>query len=282
MSRALGFVLFLAAAPASAAGLAYVRASSQLDPKDHGHYHPINLLDEDPSTTWCEGAEGLGEDENVVIYFKKRQRINRIVVNPATSSGRKIQRLRISDGSNKINIDVGDEGIDQNLSHPLEGQTFEITIAKVAGPNSGALPPDVACIADVVLYQGNQPFGGKPNEKIRYDERLDKLLGRWQGGPLGAPEKFIVFSLDGTWEWNFSPLIGGRGRRLSGEYRFRGKRLLMREGEVGRWSDIQLKVERIKVDPDEVGAPSEDYDRMTLQGPLTEAVVGEYNNAKFD
>jgi hypothetical protein len=275
--------IVLTAAPAlPAGGLAYVRATSQLEPEQRGRYHPLHLLDEDVATMWCEGADGLGESEGITIYFKRPQRINRILVAPAPSTGRLVEAVRVSDGSASITVDLGESGVDRTLSRPLSGQTYEITIARVGGPANGALPNDVACLADVVLYLGDLPFGGKLEDKLHYDDRLDKLLGRWQGGPLGAPEKFLVFSLDGTWEWSFKPLMGGRPRKLTGEYRFRGKRLLMREGEVGRWSDVQLKVERVVVDRDDTGAPAGDYDKLVLKGPIEASVLGDYDNAQFD
>jgi len=132
------------------------------------------------------------------------------------------------------------------------------------------------------MYYKNRLFGGQiPTAKLKYNEYRDKILGRWAGEPLGAPESFMVFAIDGTWEWTFTPMLGGRSERLSGEYRFRGNRLLMRRGETGRWADMGFKHERIEVDPDEIGAPLGDYDVLHLNRALDAKLKGEYNNAEF-
>ncbi len=283
-SVALFIMLLVSPLPAKAAGgLAYLRASSQLDAAaDRGRYHPLNLLDEDAATIWCEGDAGLGEGQGITIYFKKKQRIDRMLLVPAESSGRLVTRVKVNDGQNTINVELEGAPVEQVLRRPLEGTTFEITIERVGGPNKGAAhPEDVACLADAVLYMGKLPWGKAPEDKPRYDDKLDKLLGRWNGGPLGAPDKELVFALDGTWEWSFKPLLGGRPKKSTGEYRFRGNRLLMREGEAGRWSDMQWKVERVRIDPDEIGAPLGDYDRIKLGTALGDEMAGDYTNAAF-
>ena len=88
---------------------------------------------------------------------------------------------------------------------------FRVAIEKVDGPNKGSkLAPDVACLAEAVLYFKNKAFGGKqPLSKLRYDKYRDLVLGRWSAAPLGAPEGFMVFALDGTWEWTYVPMMGG-------------------------------------------------------------------------
>lgn len=274
------------ASPVRAGGepLAYVRGSSQQDRETNKKtYHPLNLLDDDPATAWCEGKEGVGEGERVTFFFKRAQRIDRIVVAPALDSGRRVQVVKISDGTNTVRIPLNDAIVEQPLRKPMKGKTFTVSIDEVGGPNKGSsLKDDVACISDVLLYLNKRPFGGRlaPN-KMRYNEMRDKVLGRWSGEPFGAPEKFITFALDGTWVWTFEPLLEGRRAKLSGEYRFRGNRLLMRKGETGRWSDMRFKYERTKVDPTAIGAPMGDYDRISVNGAVDDRIAGHYNNAEF-
>ncbi len=68
---------------------------------------------------------------------------------------------------------------------------------------------------------------------------------------------------------------------MKGEYRFRGKRLLMRKGETGRWGDVRFKYERINVDQDEPGAPAGDYSRLSFNDLLSKEFAGDYNDAQF-
>lgn len=280
----VALVTVLATRPAAADPLAYVRTSSQKDrAQAPAQFHPLNLLDEDPATVWCEDASGMGEKEEVQFYFKGRTRIDRIVVTPAVTTGRLVQEIRLSDGTNNVKVVLGDSTMDQMLSKPLVGTTITLTIQRVGGPNkTSTLGSDTACIADVLLYERNLLFGGKIEPaKLRFDPMREKVLGKWAGEPFGAPEKYLLFSLDGTWEWTYEGIIDNKKERLAGEYRFRGDRLLMRRGETGRWADMRFAYRRVAVDPSEPGAPKHDYDSISLNEAVEDKVKGEYNNADF-
>jgi len=275
-----------AASPAAAAEtLAYVRASSEYQRDAKGApYHPIHLLDDDPATIWCEGASGLGEGEEIRFFFKKAQKIDRVVVNPTSKTGRLIQRISISDGRNTVPINLGEDGVERTFSTPMRGDKFTLSIVQVGGPNpsGAAVGNDVACLGDVILYFKKLAFGGKADPStFTYDEQRDRILGSWNGEPLGAPEKFLTFAIDGTWTWRYEPLMGKGRKKLSGEYRFRTGRLLMRKGETGRWSDMRFTYKRLEVDPRDPGAPKGSYALFTLNEALGDDLTGEYNNAEF-
>jgi hypothetical protein len=283
-SLVLAIAAMLAAAPVLADPLAYVRASSQKDlDGDRSLYHPLNLLDDDPATLWCEGKPGLGEGEEIRFYFKTNQKIDRIVIGPTPLSGRKVLRVKVTDGANNVNVDLDDVYVERALRSPLSGTNYTVSIERVGGPNEGSkLDAEVACLADVLMYYKQQPFGGRlAPAKLRYDKMKDRVLGRWSGAPLGASESFIIFALDGTWEWTFEPLLGGKSERMAGEYRFRGNRLLMRRGETGRWSDMGFSYEYVKVDPDDIGRPLGNYDLIKLNTALGDKIANDYNNAEF-
>jgi hypothetical protein len=283
ITSALGLALIPQVAVADT--LAYLRASSQLDRDTHASkYHPLNLVDDDPSTSWCEGADGLGEGEEIRFFFKKSQKIDRIIVGPSDTTGRLIEEVKVSDGINSVRIRLRGVYAEMTLKRPLAGTTFVVTIELVGGPNKNAPHgPDVACLSEVLLFWKKRPFGGRmPLSRLRFNEHRDHVLGTWNGEPLGAPERFITFSLDGTWAWKRVPLLGGKTVRRTGEYRFRGSRLLMRQGETGRWADMRFKHRRVIVDPENIGAPLGDYEVITFGAKvLGNEIAGEYNNAKF-
>jgi len=278
-------LVLLSAGVAQAGALGYMRASSQFaHDLDASIYHPLNLIDDDPTTMWCEGSASEGEGEWVRFFFKTSQKIDRIVVVPAAQSGRLIEQVTIDDGSNTVRIDLtAHASADKTMERPLEGKTYIVTISRIGGPNAESkLPKDVACLADVMLYFKGHAFGGKVGaERLRFDPARDRLLGPWTGEPFGAPEKFITFSLDGTWEWTFKPLLGGAGGRMFGEYRFRGAELLMRRGEAGRWHEMGIAFRHVKVDADQQGAPQGDYDSFRLNNALGAEISGQYDNAVF-
>lgn len=272
----------LCARGVSAANFAYVRATSQRDGKA-ATYHPLNLMDEDPETIWCEGADGLGEGEEIQFSFKKSQKIDRIVIASTSKTGRLVLKVHISDGMNSLIVRLGNETVERDISPPMQGSTYTLTIEQVGGPNKGAqTAKDVTCLADAVFFYRNRLWGGRvTKEQLKYDKRADRILGRWAGGALGAPEGWITYAIDGTWSWEYRPLLGGKPDKGSGEFRFRGNRLLMRKGEVGRWADMRLRIRRIKVDPDEMGAPLGDYTVIEINRALGDKLAGPYNDAEF-
>lgn len=272
------------AAQARADSLAYVRASSQHQAEDAPErYHPLHLADDDPASIWCEGAPGLGEGEEIRFYFKKEQKIDRVVITPSPLTGRLVNVVRVSDGVNSVRLEIAGEIVERTFARPLAGSTYTVAIDKVGAANrESTLGGEVACLADALLYLKDRAFGGKlAPAKLRYDKHRDRVLGRWAAAPLGASEGFLVFAIDGSWEWRFQPILSGRPDRATGEYRFRGNRLLMRRGEAGRWADVDFRYRRIKVDPKDPGTPRGDYDLIVLNDVLGEKLGGEYSNAEF-
>ena len=209
----IAVVLIAIPAMSRADALAYIRANTQLQrAQKASKYHPLNLLDDDPATVWCEGDPSDGEGQEVRIFFKRPQRIDRIVLTPAAGTGRIIETVALSDGTNTVHISLGNTIIEQPVTPPMRGNEYTLTIEAVGPRNEGSsLDANDACLADVMLYFKKRPFGGKTDpSSFRYDVRRDKLLGRWLGGPLGAPEKYLTFAIDGTWTWHYDPILGAK------------------------------------------------------------------------
>ena len=82
---------------------ASVEASSTLT---GGDYDVGNLLDEDLTTAWHEGAEGMGEGESVTFYFAEEELIYGLAFIPGYL---KSSKLFIENGRpTKLRIDVGE------------------------------------------------------------------------------------------------------------------------------------------------------------------------------
>jgi hypothetical protein len=276
-----GLVVVAWAGAARGAPVSFVRATSQLEPEARGRYHPLNLLDGDPATVWCSAGEEP-VNQGVDIVFKRKQRIDRVVVTPSTRSGRIVTSVHITDGTRVVTVAVGTTEAAEVFNRPLEGTTYTVSIATVGDyTHAPGVPRESGCLADVQLFLKTSPFGGGA-QRLGYDPQVDQLVGAWSGGALGAPEKTLTFSLDGTWDWKFKPLLGGKTKRAAGEYRFRGERLLMRLGEAGRWADVQYRWRRVKTDATEMGAPAADYDEIELNDAVSADLAGLYNNARFE
>lgn len=265
---------------------AYLRASSQFDSDiNPGRFHPMNLVDHDPATLWCEGKPGLGDNEQVVFYFKTPQVIDRIVLTPSAAGGRTITTLRLSDGTRSVRMALGNdanESVEEMLTTPLKGTEYVLTIEHVGAPQKDAVfPSDVSCLAEVALYHGDLLL--TPSKSGRpYDDVLDRLVGEWGLEPLGASESTLVFSLDGTWTWTHEPLMGGKRSAESGTFRLRNGHLQMRKGTTGRFVTVDLRFHHVEIDPRDMGSPRGDYDTLILGDTLGKEFGGTYNNAKFN
>lgn len=285
------------AAPSASGGVAYVRATSQLAQDDNpARYNPLNLLDGDPSTVWCESRSPFGEGEEVTFHFKTAQTVDRVFVAPAPRGGRTVDTVRVSDGKSTMRVHLAEGAVEQPLKPALHGTDFTFTIETTtqtivetppdtpgvapAAPSSAAGPlARVACLADVALYHGSQSLTA--SRARAFDMGHERLVGAWAAQPLGASEKFLVFALDGTWTWTHRPLLGGKSKNLSGTYRLQGGRLLLRKGTSGRLVDVGLVIRRVKVDGGDVGAPREDYDLLMINNNLTPELGATYTNARF-
>ncbi|MBD3286914.1 hypothetical protein GF338_11330 [candidate division WOR-3 bacterium] len=62
-------------------------ASSTLSPSSAADYEVTNLIDGNPATVWCEGAEGDGTSETVTITFSRHVRVTRFGIIPGYDKG---------------------------------------------------------------------------------------------------------------------------------------------------------------------------------------------------
>jgi hypothetical protein len=273
----VGLGALLVASNSSASGLAYVRASSQLEEGADGKFQPLNLLDNNHDTLWCAAA---GDDRPTIeIVFRTPTPIDEIRIVPARV-GQTITRVRLDDGRHQVTLESHGQILAQALRPALAGPAFALTLLELSSSPAAGSARGRVCLADVLLFSRGVLFAGAAVP--RFEPQTQAVLGGWSGGALGAPERRLTFALDGSWEWLFEPLLGGRGKRLSGEYRFRGGRLLMRQGEAGRWTDMGYRLERVHVDPEELGVPRADYRVLHLGEALGVDLAGDYNDARFE
>jgi hypothetical protein len=280
---ALALTVATLAWPAWAGSFAYVQASSQLDlDVNPVRYSPYNLLDRDPNSIWCEASPSLGDGQEVRFFFKGSQTVDRIAVTPAAASGRRLEVLRLSDGTSSIKLKVDEGPTETTLTTPLHGTVYVLSIEQVGAPaTSSVFGDDVSCLAGFEMYHGDQLVTpGKPRPAS--DGVALRIVGSWASEPLGAPDSTLTFAIDGTWTWVHKPLMGnGKRKTLEGTYRIKGGHLQMRLGADGRFVDMGLKIRRTPVDPGDMGAPKGDYDVLTLGEGLGKELAGQYNNALF-
>ena len=261
--------------------LAYITASSeQRDPAHPGHFKPINLLDNDPATLWCEAAAGTGEGQEIHLSFKTPQTVDHVKVTRA-AVGHQVMEVRLSNGSQTVQVPVGTSEADSTveLETPLSGKEFTFVLGTVQESGQAAKQP--TCLADITLLHGTHPLYEASQSGNSDDRTKNRLLGTWNASPLGAPESVLTFNLDGTWTWLHEPLLEGERRVLEGTYQVHQGQLRMRLKNQSRWTAVSMHLHEVLIDADEMGAPVGNYVDLQLGDTLGADLAGHYNNARF-
>ena len=270
----------------AATPLAYIDVNSQSDAlSSPAKHHWLTLIDGDTETMWCPDP-GASEPPTLVFRFKKPQTIDRLTLTPPKPSAMRIKTMRLSSRRRAVRIAVEPERTERKLDPPMQSMRYTLVIGASQKQSQGDTPDqpqDVPCIAEIRLWDGEQPWGGQPipERYSQYHRFRTPLLDEWASGTWSAPERFLVMAVDGTWQWRFEPLLDGKPDATSGEYRFRGDRLLMRVGQTGRWIDMNWKLRGVNVDPSDPDAPEGDYHVLELNQALGERLAGTYRNAEF-
>jgi hypothetical protein len=121
---------------------ASVVATSTLQEQSGFSYAPQNLLDNDQTTAWCEGASGNGIGESITFTFRKPIRLSRVDV---INGYNKEDRFRLNARAQNIDLvttedrrlaTLRDTSAVQNLPVPESPTTFVELAIKSAYPGS--------------------------------------------------------------------------------------------------------------------------------------------------
>ena len=248
MSRSIVLLAcLLVPAAASGSGVGYAHATSQLksDTKP-ALFMPLNLLDGDKTTVWCEGAEGDGVGEGVAIGFRGTVSIDevRITTGDARDAAsfkahNRVKALELKTDEKRHTFVLVDNHEPQafKLEKPLEVERLYL---EIAGVTKGEGDDNATCLADVVFYSNGKPLNGSWLEgKLKHDSGRALLMGTWYAGPSGARDRFLDFYFDGTFHYSFRPFDPEEKKvELSGEYTYDGERLHLKVGDKP-WVDLK-------------------------------------------
>lgn len=255
MNRKLLFVSLVAvsfapvAAWAGPPAVAYARASSQLklDTKP-SLFLPLNMLDGNPKTVWCEGADGDGVGESVNVGFKGHLDVDEIRI--TTGDARDAASFKAHGRAKQLDLKTDEKRYSFSVVDNTTPQSFKfdsfnvdrltVEIAEVV-PGEGE-EKSVACIADVLfLSKGKVVNGAIMDGKFGYDKGRAALMGAWYGGPSGARDKFLDFNYDGTYWYSFKPFDPEiKAEAFGGRYTFDGERLRF-ELPSKKWVEVRTE-----------------------------------------
>ncbi len=271
---ALGALASTAAAP-----VGWVKATSTYKSDSRPTlYQPLLLLDGRQNTAWCAGVPGDGVGETVTVGFKGVATIDELRI--ATGDGKdeetwkahnRVRKLVVHEERFNREIILADNRELQSYKFdpPIEGERLFFEIAAVyRGSAEGA----VTCLSDIVFVNNGKPIDGPfLADKLGYDRGRAQVMNMWASGPEGTPEKFLSLYYDGTFHFRYVPIDPDvQGKRLSGEYRYEGGRLLLKYPGAD-WIDAKAKRERIGREDGSVVA------RLLLRNPaLARELQGTY------
>lgn len=213
----------LAAGPALADALAYVEASSELDGGRPASY-AYNLVDGKETTTWCSRKEPAGEE--LVFGFLDAVQVTEIgiVVGALKKDGldkrrQRVKELRLSDGKTERVIRFKDEpGLQLvRLDPPPKGRRL---IAEIKSTYPADAEDAPVCVGELQLKRGSRSLTSSDalGKKVRaLNTPSRRLLHMWIDEPSAA-ERTLVFALDGTFRYQYEPLLDGKPVRLKGRW----------------------------------------------------------------
>ena len=220
----LGIIVSTAAGAARAASpLAYVEAAHELD-DGRPATSAYNLVDGKPATAWC--SKGRPHREEIIFGFKSKQKVTHISVIVGAMRGKELDKRRarprvlaVTDGSIRREIEIKDTAEPQLIE--LEpAATANRLLVTVLETRAGATPDAPVCMRELQLRKANRvltgPEVGKALRGLSTPAR--RLLHSWVDEPA-APERTLLFSLDGTFTFTYEPLMDGKPVRLKGKWR---------------------------------------------------------------
>ncbi|MFZ9887707.1 MAG: discoidin domain-containing protein [Myxococcota bacterium] len=216
-------LVVLGATPGLAASLAYVEASSEFDdgaPATYGY----NLVDGNENTRWCNKPSAMASAPEVVFGFAQVVTLKEVAIVAGAIKGGVIDKQRararqvtLSDGRIEVTLPLRDTAELQTLklTSPLQARMF---VLRVQDTYAGA-PGAPTCVAEVQLRGAQAYTGGAIGAQVRaLPSPARRLLHAWVD-EVSAPERSLVLAVDGTFAYDYSPLIEGKPVKVRGRWR---------------------------------------------------------------
>lgn len=243
----LAAVLLLAPG-VSAQDVAYVEWTSDGSEGKPGAWG-YNAFDGREGTAWCSAGDGVGE--TLTVGFIGKQKVSEIgVIVGALSKGQldkgraRLRQLTVSDGRTKLTLSFRDTPDLQFVKFKPQLDSEKMTF-QVADVFHGAERGAPICISEIRLKRGSSEITGvSVGQRVRsLTTPKQRLLHLWVDQP-GAPERYLVFSMDGTFRWVYAPILEGKGTRIFGEWYVNGSQLTLKS-RAGTSGHYKIRHQRV-------------------------------------
>ena len=231
-------------------------------------YHPVNLLDNNPTTLWCAHYREGGV--RVQLQLSRSRSVDRVVLMRANRGAKAVDVVHISRDGHGYDVSLTDGPGDVSLS-PTRTRTLTVTVREVSDSGADAsLGADVFCLSDIALYDHGEPVD--MTEVTVAPERLaEQVVGGWQREGASRTSSVLTFNLDGTWQ-----MTPARGKRLlKGTYQLGADRILMRR--PGRRStQLVAQVDRVAISGISQENEQDTYSILVVRGTGDAKIDGKY------
>jgi hypothetical protein len=198
-------------------------------------YQPLNLLDGRDATAWCSPT---ADPLNELLTFGFNGPV-------------RLEELRITTGNNFDEGNWNTFARARKLAIKAGRQTQTFTLEDVRGPQVITLKPAMVaarfsievldqypaedpdqpvCMTDIVFVAEGKPLNGPwLTTKLKFDRSQAALLGTWNAGFEGTPDRFLSFNFDGTFRYSYEPFDETRAapKVLEGTYDASAGRLVL-------------------------------------------------------
>lgn len=256
------FPLFLAALGAlfpAAPVIRHATATTHLGAWEQtGRYGAPLLFDGRDDTAFCEGAEGPGLGERVVVEFTRPVRVTRVRV----ALGDPMAFGRFMPANRPRAITLSNQRYTWQILAPDDPTPFELPLPPPITASQLVVRLDAVhdhgarhtCLAELTLFEGKEPLTLVPNapHTTLPGPLPPSLEGPWTPAGEREPERFLVFQRDGHFRWMVHPnLRAGVLTQTEGEWRLTPERGVTRLAFVTPGVDPPLLgTVRFNVQPD--------------------------------
>ncbi|MGC4115909.1 MAG: hypothetical protein QM765_15225 [Myxococcales bacterium] len=277
VSVAVVTLLPAAARAAGSLGVAYARSSSQLKADTRpATFQALNVLDGKETTVWCEGAEGDGVGETLVVGFKGAAEIDEVRI--TTGDARDAASFKAHGRVKQLDLKTDEKRYSFSVVDNTTTQSFKfdpIVVDRLVLEVAEAVPGDgdekaTTCLADVIFLAKGKPINGTfLDGKLVYNKGRAMLMGVWYGGPAGARDKFLDFNYDGTYWYSFKPFDPEvKAEAFGGKYTYDGTTLRM-ELPSKKWVELRTMPVAAKDEPTTLELEGKEIEK-TLAGKWSE------------
>lgn len=237
----------VAAAPAAAEDMAFVEASSELE-EGRPATSVYNVADGKDTTAWCSGKDdqkatlSFGFDQPVVVTHIGLV-VGEVKGGAIDKQNRRARIVFVGDAEHRVEAKFRDEPNMQilELTPPAKGRRIMV---EFPGVYDGARPDAPLCVSEVQLKSKELALtGDRIAGKVRaLNTPSKRLLHEWLDDP-SAPQRTLLFNVDGTFSYKFEPILEGKPVKLRGKWTAVDRSIVLESG--GKSFRVQSRLTKI-------------------------------------